>query len=66
MKPETVVIRRTPSDADLSRLMNVARQTVLDIAKMDGALGHDAIALLYVQRLYEAVVQGEVKPRGRK
>jgi hypothetical protein len=60
---ETVTIRRKPSPADLNRLAAVARQTVLDIAKMDGALGGDAIAMLYVQRLYEAVVDGAIRQR---
>lgn len=58
---ETVSIRREPSAADLNALSKVAQQTVLEMAKMDGALGHDAIALLYVQRLYAAVVNRAVK-----
>ena len=36
---------------------------VLDIAKMDGALGHDAISLLYVERLYRAIVGRAIKPK---
>lgn len=59
---DTVVIRREPTSADLNVVAAVARQTVLDIAKMDGALGPDAISLLYVQRIYAAIVQREVKP----
>lgn len=60
---ETVTIRKAPTPSDLNRLAKIAQQTVLDIAKLDGALGHDAIAMLYVQRLYDAVVSGAVKER---
>lgn len=59
---DTVVIRREPTGADLNAVAAVARQTVLDIAKMDGALGADAISLLYVQRIYAAIVDRQVKP----
>lgn len=57
----TVTIRAAPNASDLQRISAVARQTVLDIAKMDGALGHDAVALLYVERIYAAVVAGAIK-----
>ena len=60
---ETVVIRREPTGADLNAVAAVARQTVPDIAKMDGALGSDAISLLFVQRGYAAIVSREVKPK---
>jgi hypothetical protein len=60
---QVAVIRREPTAADLNALAAVATRTVLDIANMDGALGHDAIALLYVQRIYAAVVEREVKPK---
>lgn len=63
MKERTAVIRRKPTSADLNIIAGVARQTVLDIAKMDGAIGADAISLLYVQRIYDAIVQREVKKR---
>jgi hypothetical protein len=68
MTTPTVIIRSEPTDADLHRLMNIARETVKEIAGMGGALGHDAIALLYVERIYAGVVAGAVKPkkRGRK
>ena len=62
---EMVSIRRDPTAADLSALQSVAKQTVLDIAKMDGALGHDAISLLYVERLYHAIVARAVKPKAK-
>lgn len=62
----TVSIRREPTAADLNALQAVAKQTVLDIAKMDGALGHDAISLLYVERLYRAIVGRAVKPKAKK
>lgn len=58
-----VTIRRDPTPADLNALTEVAKKTVLDIAKMDGALGHDAISLLYVERLYQAIVARAVRPR---
>lgn len=58
-----VTIRREPSAADLNALQDVAKKTVLDIAKMDGALGHDAISLLYVERLYRAIVGRAIKPK---
>jgi hypothetical protein len=63
---DIATVRRKPSDADLKRLMDVARATVFDIARMDGALGADAIALLYVQRIYDAIIAGEVRPRETK
>lgn len=56
-----VSIRRKPTAADLNAIAVVARATVLEIAKMDGALGRDAIALLYVQRIYEAIVTRHVR-----
>lgn len=62
----TVSIRRELTAADLNALQAVAKQTVLDIAKMDGALGHDAISLLYVERLYRAIVGRAVKPKSKK
>lgn len=61
-----VSIRREPTAADLNALQAVAKQTVLDIAKMDGALGHDAISLLYVERLYHAIVARAVKTKAKK
>jgi hypothetical protein len=57
---DCVAIRKTPTAADLNAIAKVARETVLEIAKMDGALGHDAVALLYVQRIYDAVVNRAV------
>lgn len=63
---DTAVIRRKPNDADLNAVAAVARQTVLDIAKMNGALGSDAVSLLYVQRIYAAIVAREVKVRKPK
>lgn len=61
---DLVTIPAKPTDADLRRLMNIAREIVQDIALLNGALGHDAIALLYVERLYAAIVAGAVKPKG--
>lgn len=63
MDEPVAIIRREPTAADLNVLAAVATATVIDIARMDGALGHDAIALLYVQRIYAAVVAREVKPK---
>ena len=63
---ESAVIRRKPNDADLNAVAAVARQTVMDIAKMDGALGADAISLLYVQRIWTAIVSRELKIRKLK
>ena len=60
---DTVTIRKTPTPADLNAIVAVAKTTVLEMAKMDGVLGHDAISLLYVQRIYEAIVAREVKLR---
>jgi hypothetical protein len=57
---DCVAIRKTPTSADLNAIAKVARETVLEIAKMDGALGHDEIAMLYVQRIYGAVVNRAV------
>jgi len=63
---DTAIIRREPTSADLNAGAAVAKATVMDIAKMDGALGPDAISLLYVQRIYAAIVAREVKPPRRK
>ena len=60
---EAVHIRKHPTPADLKRLMKVAAYTVLEIAKMDGALGPEAISLLYVERLYKAVVSKPIRKR---
>jgi hypothetical protein len=65
-RDQTVSIRRDPTAADLNVLVAVCTKTVLDIAKMDGALGHDAISLLYVQRIYAAIVERQVKPKKAK
>ena len=62
---KNVIIRSAPNESDLRRICAVARQTVVEIAKMDGALGHDAIAMLYVERIYAAVVAGAVKGKAR-
>lgn len=62
-KRETIEIRKHPNPADLSLLMKVAADTVLEIAKMDGALGAQSISLLYVERLYKAIVSRQVRKR---
>lgn len=60
---ESVHIRKHPTPADLKRLMKVASDTVIEIARMDGALGLEAISLLYVERLYKAVVSKPLRKR---
>jgi hypothetical protein len=60
-KSKYVKIRRQPSPADLRMLSQVAKATVQEIARMNGAIGHDAIAMLYVERLYGAVVSRAVR-----
>jgi len=60
---ETVEIRKEPTRADIKRLVKVAADTVLEIARADGALGHEAVMELYVEKLYRAVVAGKIRKR---
>ena len=59
---ETVTFPRNPTPADLARLTTVSKKLVSEISTLDGALGSEAIALLYAQGLYKAVVEGGESP----
>lgn len=47
----TCLIRREPSDADMSRIISAAQRAVKEIADADGVLGHEEISRLYVRRI---------------
>ena len=56
-----ILIRETPSERDIDRMIRAGQEAVTALVTVDGSLGAEEIARRYMTHVYAAVVSGGVR-----